>query len=727
MVQRKGLAGFVTVVIVAALMPATASAHPCTSKFSVATASFLSLNTAAWGGALPPLTGDDDCAPSGDVKYGAVTTDADAAPDPVGDAVSSFVYTSNLRPLGYSARNLPLNSSLSGINSDLAFKDDLVIQGNWDGFRIIDVADPANPIQLVNYAGCAHPSGQGDVVVYGNLLIWTADAPADATNMCGGELAGLGFEGVHLFDISNPSSPQYIRKVRMASGGNESGAPSGCGAHTATAVPDPARDNLYLYVGGSSGSCMGMDIVRIKLSDPTQASYLRRANANRQCHDNNVILGSVNLALCAGGNGFSVFKFDPSVPADAAGGIANPALLYSKTMGGVGIAHSGSFSYDGKVLIFGHEPGGGSQPNCQAGGSVVNKSLFFMDPLTGNQLGVLVHPRPQTDRENCTWHNFNVIPTYKGNIAVSGSYQAGISVIDFTNPALPKEIASADPAPLSTTSNVTGGDWSTYIHNGVLYESDIRRGLIAWDLVDAAADRARTFALSNPQTQAISYAQDTEGPAIDIAAPLDGSSILPGATVLAAFSCADADSGLVSCVGTVADGAAIDTTTPGDRSFTVTAADTAGNVSTKTVGYKVAFPDRGGPASVAATLSLTMGAPATFAMFTPGVAKDYTATTTVNVVATTSNARLSVADPSPTNAGKLVNGAFFLPQTLQASATGTSAPVGASASPLSLRTYTGPVINDVTVTFTQPVSAGDVLRTGTYSKSLTFTLATTTP
>ena len=122
-----------------------------------------------------------------------------------------------------------------------------------------------------------------------------------------------------------------------------------------------------------------------------------------------------------------------------------------------------------------------------------------------------------------------------------------------------------------------------------------------------------------------------------------------------------------------------------------------------------------------------MGAPATFAMFTPGVAKDYTATTTVNVVATTSNARLSVADPSPTNAGKLVNGAFFLPQTLQASATGTSAPVGASASPLSLRTYTGPVINDVTVTFTQPVSAGDVLRTGTYSKSLTFTLATTTP
>ena len=51
--------------------------------------------------------------------------------------------------------------------------------------------------------------------------------------------------------------------------------PLACGAHTATAVPDPARDNLYLYVGGSSGTCTGMDVVRIKISDPTNATYVR--------------------------------------------------------------------------------------------------------------------------------------------------------------------------------------------------------------------------------------------------------------------------------------------------------------------------------------------------------------------------------------------------------------------------------------------------------------------
>ncbi len=369
-----------------------------------------------------------------------------------------------------------------------------------------------------------------------------------------------------------------------------------------------------------------------------------------------------------------------------------------------------------------------------------------------------MHPRAQTDRENCTWHNFNVIPTYKGNIAVSGNYQSGISVIDFTNPALPKEIASADPAPLSTTSNVTGGDWSTYIHNGVLYESDIRRGLITWDLVDAAADRARTFALSNPQTQAISYEQDTDGPTIDIASPLAGARFEVNETVLASFSCADAGTGVESCVGTVADGAAIDTSSQGHE-FTVTATDKAGNVSTKTVQYTVTptprrrRPDprrtptptptprrrrlprrarrRHGRARVPTALSLTMGAPATFGTFTPGIAKDYTAGTTVNVISTASGARLSVADPSATNTWQ-ARQRRVLPAGdaagAAASAGGTSAalsPVGAATS---LLTYAGPVSNDaVTVTFTQPVGAGDALRTGTYSKSLTFTLATTTP
>ena len=130
-----------------------------------------------------------------------------------------------------------------------------------------------------------------------------------------------------------------------------------------------------------------------------------------------------------------------------------------------------------------------------------------------------------------------------------------------------------------------------------------------------------------------------------------------------------------------------------------------------------------------ATLSLTLGAPATFGTFTPGVAREYTASTTANVISTAGDATLSVADPSANATGRLVNGAFSLPQALQANANGSAyAPVGGSASPTALLSYTAPVSNSaVTIGFKQAIGANDALRTGAYSKTLTFTLSTTTP
>ena len=66
--------------------------------------------------------------------------------------------------------------------------------------------------------------------------------------------------------------------------------------------------------------------------------------------------------------------------------------------------------------------------------------------------------------------------------------------------------------------------------------------------------------------------------------------------------------------------------------------------------------------SVPATLSLTLGDPAVFGSFTPGVGQDYTASTTANVISTAGDATLSVADPSTTATGHLVNGTFSLPR-----------------------------------------------------------------
>ncbi len=143
----------------------------------------------------------------------------------------------------------------------------------------------------------------------------------------------------------------------------------------------------------------------------------------------------------------------------------------------------------------------------------------------------------------------------------------------------------------------------------------------------------------------------------------------------------------------------------------------------------------GAGASVPATLSLTTGTAASFGSFTPGLAKDYSSSTTANVISTAGDAALTVADPASTNTGHLVNGTFALPSVLQAkasSAAGTGgaafADIGGSSSPTSLLTYGGPTSNDtVTLAFQQHIGAGDALRTGAYSKTLTFTLSTTTP
>ncbi|WP_028060444.1 hypothetical protein [Candidatus Solirubrobacter pratensis] len=114
-------------------------------------------------------------------------------------------------------------------------------------------------------------------------------------------------------------------------------------------------------------------------------------------------------------------------------------------------------------------------------------------------------------------------------------------------------------------------------------------------------------------------------------------------------------------------------------------------------------------ATVPATLSLTLGGPASFGALQPGVARDYTAQTTANVISTAGDATLSASGPV-----YLRNGASTL-----------ASPVAIAFSKAS---WSAEVSNDpVTITFGQHIGANDRLRTGTYSAPVTFTLATTNP
>jgi hypothetical protein len=307
-----------------------------------------------------------------------------------------------------------------------------------------------------------------------------------------------GQEGVHIIDVSNPEDPEVIGFVDTL-----------CGSHTETLLPDLRNDRLLIYSnssanttfgdptpGSTPASCAGIDVIEVPLDDPASARYLRFEEAgdpmeeeHHSCHDTGVIQGEANLVACAGtaggtNTGVNVFSTDP---ADG-GSKEDPEWLYHKVTGGILLGHSASFTWDGEVLIVGHEPGGGAGANCEATDHPLERTFFFLDARTGDSLGKFTIPRAQSNVENCTTHNYNLVPTTRGYVMVSGNYQSGISVIDLTDPANAAEIAYADPAPLIDPNPPVGielgGDWSSYWYNGEIYESDILRGLIMWKLND---------------------------------------------------------------------------------------------------------------------------------------------------------------------------------------------------------------------------------------------------
>jgi len=428
--------------------------------------------------------------------------------------------TKRLQFLDLSARPV---SNLARANSDIAFQGNRAYQGNFQGFRIIDISAPGNLREITAFEDCTGNGGQGDVVVYGDILTRSWDAPASAGQSCDGEPVEPGWEGLHVFDISNPQNPDLVAQVRTR-----------CGSHTATGVPDPANNRLWIYntPSYSAGNCpagppaAGIQVVEIPLNAPqnAQARQFEETTAanNIRCHDTGVILGDVLRAACAGGDGIAVWTMDPA----EGGSLGDPRLEYTRDLRVTGIpdfkvGHSAAWSNDGETLIIGHEPDGGVRARCQPTGTVFQdptanyqvqtddmKSLFFLDADNGGAtLGKWTLTRDQSRFENCTLHNYNVVPTDKGDWLVKGSYQSGISVLDFSDLSDVREIGYADPPPLSETTTpggavaVLGGDWSTHWYNGFIYQSDIARGVASWRFNGGPSFKAEKLNRLNPQTQ----------------------------------------------------------------------------------------------------------------------------------------------------------------------------------------------------------------------------------
>ncbi len=393
--------------------------------------------------------------------------------------------TPNLVPRGHILEPASLLNPAIGnpdIHTDIAFWGKFAIQGNFDGFNIRNIKDPDNPTQ-VGRAFCN--GGQGDVVVWKNIVVRTWDAPASATATCGGQTVPEGFEGLHIFDISDKTSPELIGSVDLP-----------CGSHTATGIPDRKNQRLLIYNGNSGAACPWIDIVEVPFNDPEDASWIRNEPSDHTCHDIGVILGSAMKAACAGGEGTRVF----SLGGPNGGTLEDPELLFHTVEPGVTIGHSAAWSWDGEVLIFGHEPGGGVAPQCEATDPAFFRTYFFYDADTGAKIGEWTMTRTQSATENCTLHNLNTVPLKNGrDLLVHGSYQSGTSVVEFTDPANPVELAWSDPPPIVPFD--IGGAWSSYWYNGFIYETNITEGLNVFEYTGAQVRGTFNLRYLNPQTQ----------------------------------------------------------------------------------------------------------------------------------------------------------------------------------------------------------------------------------
>ncbi|HKT87665.1 MAG TPA: hypothetical protein VJQ59_04480, partial [Candidatus Sulfotelmatobacter sp.] len=146
--------------------------------------------------------------------------------------------------------------------------------------------------------------------------------------------------------------------------------------------------------------------------------------------------------------------------------------------------HSATFSNDGSKVVFTDEWGGGLGARCRPNDP--NKwgadAIFHLkdDKLTFADYYKM--PAAQGDTENCVAHNGSLIPVPGRDIEVQAWYQGGISIMDFTDPAKPYEIAYFDRGPIDPKTLILGGDWSAYWYNGYIYGSEIARGLDIFEL-----------------------------------------------------------------------------------------------------------------------------------------------------------------------------------------------------------------------------------------------------
>ena len=476
--------------------------------------------------------------------------------------------TRNMRLVSFTPKAAAFDTArgLTFINSDLAFGDKYVYQGNFAGFTIWDVSDATKPT-MVSAVSCI--TSQGDPSIYGNLLFISAEGAGNRNDCAkGGVKDPKGhMAGVRIYDVADPAHPRLIKNVQTCKG-----------SHTHTIIPSPKdKGVIYIYVSGSQGarpntelpgckegtdpadetnSLFRLDVIKVPLAHPEKSEVVTGARiftglgaapqavgrpvrggrprapgdttplppppaptGPRNCHD---VTAYPSAGLLAGACGSYGLLVDVSNP-------EKPVRLDARADTNFSLWHTAVFSNDGKKVVFTDEWGGGTSPMCQANSMMEmggNTILTIDRKRKYTQHAYYKINTAQTAEENCVSHNGGLIPVPGRDIMVQGWYQGGVSVMEFTDPDHPQELAFFDRGPIDPPPGVDvpvttpppggrggrgtiGGSWGAYYWNGMIYSSELDRGFDILELQpsdqlsknEIEAAKLVRFAQYNPQSQ----------------------------------------------------------------------------------------------------------------------------------------------------------------------------------------------------------------------------------
>lgn len=325
--------------------------------------------------------------------------------------------------------------------SDIAFQGKYVYfgqLGDEGGVRILDASKKV-PKEIA-FIPC--PGRQNDVAVVRPGLL----ALAYHSGSCGGQPGA----GVRLIDVSNPHKPRFLSQVELPGG-----------SHTITVYP--GTDIIYSSPGGLANGG-GVEQI-LDASNPNKlkvASTFKPPNP-AGCHDITFARaadGDTMLGFCAGGGEVSIWDVTDEL---------NPIVLAHGFTPSF-FPHAAVPTPDGEYLVMTDEAF--VVHDCMGGptGSVWvfdirNPEVPILTGHWGPQRGA--EPAGTFVTDWCTAHNLNFVG--KTRQAVISWYTGGTSVVDFSDPLMPQEVAYFMPDDADV--------WSAYFFDGLIYANDLSRGI----------------------------------------------------------------------------------------------------------------------------------------------------------------------------------------------------------------------------------------------------------